>query len=489
MTIMPPASLALCFDAPMQSWGQRSRFVVRDTATEPTKSGVVGLLAAALGIPRDDDNAVIELARLKMGVRVDREGTLERDYHTVQNVPDTTGKNHRNVESSRYYLAGALFLTVIEGTEDQLQRLHQALTHPRWPLYLGRRAFVPARPIASTGDPSPIIRRPLAETLATHPWLENQPRIRRAAEHGELRWLRTVTDSNPADPASELRHDFPLSFASGNRRHGPRTVRVGHVQLTGQMLHLSLCSLNDTSALEWPLSHHVLSGAQMTLWLSRIILNLDHRDSLDDLKDVTQMHRRLMSMFPDGLGTCARRQVGLLFRVETSGDTRRILAQSSIQPDLGRLPRQYGYAEAMPLDGFLESLADGMKARYRITANPAKQLPRGHNDPDRGRPGQRIALHGTSAETWWQQRARNAGLTLHTAIMIPQRDLVGKPESRGGKPGSHIRHAAAQYDGTATIHNVHATRDAIRYGIGRGKPYGCGLLTLIPTRQTAPGTR
>ncbi len=130
-----------------------------------------------------------------------------------------------------------------------------------------------------------------------------------------------------------------------------------------------------------------------------------------------------------------------------------------------------------------------MKVRYRITANPVKQLPRGHSDPDRGRPGQRIALHGAPAETWWQQRAGNAGLTLYTAIMIPQQDLVGNHEDHGGEPGSRIRHAAAQYDGTATIHDVYATREAIRNGIGRGKPYGCGLLTLIPIRHTAPGTR
>ena len=232
---MPLASLALCFDAPMQSWGQQSRFVVRDTATEPTKSGVIGLIAAALGIARDDDAAIAELARLRMAVRVDREGTVERDYHTVQNVPDTEGKRHRGVESWRYYLAGALFLTVLEGQETELHRLHQALANPRWPLYLGRRAFPPARPIVSTGDPPATIRRPIEEVLATHPWLENQPHIRRAADHGEPRWLRTVTDTNAADPAAELRNDHPLSFAPGNRRHGPRFVRIGHVQLTSQI--------------------------------------------------------------------------------------------------------------------------------------------------------------------------------------------------------------------------------------------------------------
>jgi CRISPR system Cascade subunit CasE len=221
----------------------------------------------------------------------------------------------------------------------------------------------------------------------------------------------------------------------------------------------------------------------MTLWLTRITLNHNHRDTLNDLKDVTRLHHRLMSLFPDDLGTCARREAGLLFRIETSGNIRRILAQSSIQPDISQLPRPYGHAESTPLDWFLESLTDGMTVRYRITANPAKQLPRGHNHADHGRPGQRIALRGAPAEAWWQQRAASAGLTLHTAIMIPQQDLVGTPGDHGRKPDSHIRHAAAQYDGTATIRDVDATREAIHNGIGRGKPYGCGLLTLIPVRQ------
>ena len=257
---MPLASLALCFDAPMQSWGQKSRFVVRDTGTEPTKSGVIGLIAAALGIARGDDAAIAELARLKMGVRVDREGTVERDYHTVQNVPDTEGKRHRGVESWRYYLADALFLTILEGQETELHRMHQALANPRWPLYLGRRAFLPARPIVSTGDPAATIRRPIEEVLATYPWLENRPHIRRAADRGEPRWLRTVTDTNAADQAAELRNDHPLSFAPGNRRHGPRFVRIGHVQLTSQIRRPAAgLQANSASRIPQPCQQFVLS--------------------------------------------------------------------------------------------------------------------------------------------------------------------------------------------------------------------------------------
>jgi CRISPR system Cascade subunit CasD len=140
------ASLALCFDAPMQSWGIRSRGIIRDTMPEPTKSGVVGVVAAALGIDRNDDAALAEVARLRLAVRVDREGVMERDYHTTQNVPTTQGTGHRTVVSQRYYLADALFLVVLEGDERLLTRVAAAVERPHWRLCFGRKAYVPARP-------------------------------------------------------------------------------------------------------------------------------------------------------------------------------------------------------------------------------------------------------------------------------------------------------------------------------------------------------
>ncbi|WP_434581810.1 type I-E CRISPR-associated protein Cas5/CasD [Carbonactinospora thermoautotrophica] len=151
-------TLLLCFDAPLQSWGTMSRFVVRDTVTEPTKSGVVGLLAAALGVARDDTDGIARLAALRLGVRVDREGVVERDYHTVQNVPTTAGTGHRTVVTERYYLADALFLVGLEGEPGLLAELYQAVQRPRWPLFFGRKAFVPARPLVSTGAAGELLR-------------------------------------------------------------------------------------------------------------------------------------------------------------------------------------------------------------------------------------------------------------------------------------------------------------------------------------------
>ena len=223
----------------------------------------------------------------------------------------------------------------------------------------------------------------------------------------------------------------------------------------------------------------------MTLWLTRLTPYLDHRDTLADLADITRLHRRLMSLFPDNLGTSARSATGLLFRVETAVGGVRILLQSGIQPDLSRLPHRYGQAETGQLDSLLQMLTDGMTVRYRITANPSKQLPRGHAGP--GHPGQRVALRGAQAEAWWRKHADHAGLTLTSMVMLPRQDLVGHQTGQIFNSGrNQIRHAAAQYDGTATIQDVHIVREAISKGIGRGKPYGCGMLSLAPIHREYP---
>ena len=72
---------------PMQSWGYRSRFDDRDTGLEPTRSGILGLLCAACGIPRNDTETLRELNdALRIGVRIDAPGRVMVDFHTAKNV-------------------------------------------------------------------------------------------------------------------------------------------------------------------------------------------------------------------------------------------------------------------------------------------------------------------------------------------------------------------------------------------------------------------
>lgn len=213
--------LLLRLSGPLQSWGVQSRFAVRDTGLEPSKSGVVGLLCAAEG--RRRAQPIADLAALRMGVRVDQEGVLACDYHTAQNVLKASGGIKETEVSRRYYLAGARFLVGLEGDDfDLLVRLHGALRDPVWLLYLGRKAFVPGEPVWMADG----VREDelLLDALRAYPWLGSD-----GYEPPEQ--LRVVLEDRAG---SEVRPDQPLSFEE--RRFAPRRVttlfipppRAGH---------------------------------------------------------------------------------------------------------------------------------------------------------------------------------------------------------------------------------------------------------------------
>src|SRR3990172_4835036 len=143
------STLLLRLAGPMQSWGVQSHFIYRDTLPEPSKSGVVGLLCAALG--RDRSEEIRDVAELKMGIRVDREGLIQRDYHTAGKggYLKASGQVERKdlIVSYRDYLADAAFLVGLEGNPALLAQLHDALHQPKWLLCLGRKAFVPGESV------------------------------------------------------------------------------------------------------------------------------------------------------------------------------------------------------------------------------------------------------------------------------------------------------------------------------------------------------
>ena len=101
------ATLLLRLAAPLQSWGSDSKFETRKTDREPTKSGVVGLLAAALGLRRDDTEGLARLNGLRFAVRADQEGSLLVDFHTAKSR-DTSYVTYR------HYLQDAVFLAGLE---------------------------------------------------------------------------------------------------------------------------------------------------------------------------------------------------------------------------------------------------------------------------------------------------------------------------------------------------------------------------------------
>jgi CRISPR system Cascade subunit CasD len=211
---------------PMQSWGTRSRFSNRDTGLEPSRSGVIGLLCAALGRPREAP--LDEFRPLKMAVRVDREGRLMRDYHTSQNVrrADPSKGTQDTVLSERFYLADADFLVGLEGDRVFLKRLEAALRQPVWPLFLGRKSFLASLPVVPA-DPvrEAIADAPLIKALEAFPW-----RKRHHRDNPPGKPLRGIEEVEYG--AGEPRQDVPVSFLSRDRRFGVRHVKDCSFPLT-----------------------------------------------------------------------------------------------------------------------------------------------------------------------------------------------------------------------------------------------------------------
>lgn len=211
-------TLLMRLSAPMQSWGTQSHFSHRDTGREPSKSGVIGLLCAALGRPRHEP--ITDLAALRMGVRIDQPGLIRRDYHTAGKggVYKVSGGIERKnlIPSDRYYLADAKFLVGLDGETNLLQSIQIALQNPRWFLFLGRKAFVPSERVWL---PDGLQNVGLRAALTSYPWLgrgEPPERLRIVLE-----------DSN----GSVIRSDTPVSFE--RRRFLPRTLHVEHISTPG----------------------------------------------------------------------------------------------------------------------------------------------------------------------------------------------------------------------------------------------------------------
>lgn len=205
------STLLLRLAAPLQSWGVASKFDTRGTAREPSKSGVIGFLAAALG--RERDEKMDDLNVLRFGVRIDQPGTILRDYHTAM-----LDSKAPPFVTTRYYLADAVFLVGLEGEEGFLNKLDKAVQNPFYPLYLGRRSCPPVGQLVVG-----IRNLGLLPALEAEPWQAcewfQKKRGSRAIR------LTVVHDAGPEEPGAFLRRDLPVSFDQRHRKYAFRMVR------------------------------------------------------------------------------------------------------------------------------------------------------------------------------------------------------------------------------------------------------------------------
>ena len=135
----------------LQSWGDHSKLNYRDTSDFPTKSGVMGLLACAMGLKRDDPKIPAMCSELTMAVRADRKGTIMVDYQNIGKTLQSDGRiTDRTLQTWRNYLQDASFFVVLEGEENLLDEIKMSLEQPAWVPYLGRKSCPSNIPIIAT---------------------------------------------------------------------------------------------------------------------------------------------------------------------------------------------------------------------------------------------------------------------------------------------------------------------------------------------------
>lgn len=205
-------TLLLRLEGPMQSWGISSRFVKRETNNYPTKSGIVGILAAAQGIDRSGD--ISHLASLNIGVRVDQPGRVIRDFQTER--PEV-GKAFPLTD--RYYLSDAKFVAGVEGDESELERIQAALLRPVFPLYLGRRSCSPATRIAQE-----IVPSPLSQALREAEWIAADSFKKKILQRQSSYSCLIERDLEEGEQATAFVRDLPVSFDMNHRQYALRPV-------------------------------------------------------------------------------------------------------------------------------------------------------------------------------------------------------------------------------------------------------------------------
>jgi len=224
---MSANTLFLRLEGPLQAWGNhQSKFLVRRTAEAPTKSGIIGLLCAALGLSRREatENHLEKFARLRMAVRIDRPGVRWWDYHTVgarmKMRTAEGGSKPGAMLTRREYLCDASFLVALQGQPKLIEQLKAGVEKPRWALYLGRKCCVPSRPLL---EQEPLGDYPdLLTALKARPWRKRYKEDRHPQTVECLIEWRPTREQQKIPSDALVHYDVPRSFDPPT--HAPRIV-------------------------------------------------------------------------------------------------------------------------------------------------------------------------------------------------------------------------------------------------------------------------
>lgn len=219
-------TLLLKFSGPLQSWGTSSHFETRYTDYHPSKSGVIGMIAASLGYRRDQDEEITALNDLDFGVRVDQRGTLLRDYHIARSIK-RNGSIDKTYVTNRYYLEDGVFVVALGGEEEMIEKIEEGLKNPYFQPFFGKRSN-PVNPdlIIGTTDLSVVDALEDLEWQA-RPWYKKCQREINCIE------LEVYVDEDLIEgPSSKFRRDRVKSFSQKHRQFDLRGEKMYTVQIS-----------------------------------------------------------------------------------------------------------------------------------------------------------------------------------------------------------------------------------------------------------------
>lgn len=223
-------------------------------------------------------------------------------------------------------------------------------------------------------------------------------------------------------------------------------------------------------------------------YLSRLILNVRTPEVRRDLSDCQEMHRTVMSAFPEDEER-ARASFDVLYRTEVDGaGSPRLLVQSSAEPDWSRLPEGYlvrvtGNPGVRCMDRLLERLTTGMQLRFRLYANVSKRVAAAPEPGKRDMRGKRVELRSAEEQESWLRRKGEAGGFQLLAVRADRgvANLQTVPGVQfGSRQGKRMTFGAVYFDGVLSVSDAERFRETVREGIGPGKAYGLGLLSVAP---------
>ena len=231
------------------------------------------------------------------------------------------------------------------------------------------------------------------------------------------------------------------------------------------------------------------------MYLSRLVLDPRSREAGRDLGDVHQMHRTVMSAFPQVKEQGGvRAGLAVLHRLDIvqRGANVALLVQSGEEPDWSCLPEGYLFnVDSEGLNPATKSISDallslrkGQVLRFRLRANPTKKIDTKSGPDGQRRNGRRVELRTETQQIeWLSRRADRAGFSLvpvYPGSNAPAVRVGASEKLRGRTTNRLVTLAGALFDGLLEVIDPDKLRLAVREGIGPGKAFGCGLLSLGP---------